>query len=208
MNIFVVYAHPEPKSFNGAMKEAAVAALTEAGHSVTVSDLYAMNFDPVLRPAQFAQRLHPDHFKALHEQKHAAEAGALPADVAAEIEKLKAADLIIFQFPLWWGSMPAILKGYIDRVFALGAVYGRGVTLLQGKKVLAAVTRSGSFAQRDEETKAFEEETRHIRYNMFGLPGLAVQAPFLVPGPGQMTEEERAAILAEYRERLLGLVSA
>ena len=208
MNVLVVYAHPEPKSFNGAMKEAAVAALTGAGHTVTVSDLYAMNFDPVLRPAQFAQRLNPDHFKALHEQKHAAETGALPADVVAELEKLTRADLIIFQFPLWWGSMPAILKGYIDRVFALGAVYGRGVTTLQGKKVLAAVTRSGSLAMRDEETKAFEEETRHIRYNMFGLPGLDVQAPFLVPGPGQMTDEERAAILAEYRQRLLELAGA
>jgi NAD(P)H dehydrogenase (quinone) len=207
VNVLIVYAHPEPRSFNHAMKEAAVQTLTGAGHTVTVSDLYAMGFDPVARPEQFVQRADPAHFKLLAEQKHAAEMGHVPADVAPELEKLLRADFVIFQFPLWWGSMPAILKGYVDRVFMVGAVYGRGVSSMHGKKALAAVTRSGSPAAREEDTAALVEETRHIHQNVFGMPGFDVQPPFVVPGPGAMSPEEREAILAEYRERLLSIAN-
>ena len=103
MRHLIVVAHPNPKSFTHALADAYGAELTAMGHEVVLRDLYAMGFDPVL---------HPSELNA---------AGA--ADVQAEQTRLKNADATAFFYPLWWASMPAILKGYIDRVFAHGVAY-------------------------------------------------------------------------------------
>jgi NAD(P)H dehydrogenase (quinone) len=202
MNVLIVYAHPEPGSFNGALKDAAVAALTEAGHQVQVSDLYAMSFDPVVRTEQFPQRAEAAHFHLQREQRHAAETGSIAADVAAEHAKLLWADLIIFQFPLWWGSMPAIMKGWIDRVFSVGTVYGRGTTALAGKKVLLSVTASGreSYEKGAQQVTA---ELSHVLNNMFAFPQFAVLEPFFAFGAGQLDDAGRAGLLREFQGRVL-----
>lgn len=89
MKVLIVYAHHEPKSFNGALRDTAVAVLTAAGHEVAVSDLHAMNFNPVAGPGDFTGPLaNPDH-------------GTLAADIVAEQEKLRWADAVILQFPLY-----------------------------------------------------------------------------------------------------------
>ena len=204
MNVLIVYAHPEPGSFSGAMKDTAVAALTGAGHRVEVSDLYAMGFDPVLRPQQFVSRADADHFHTLREQLHASQAGSHPPDVAAEHEKLLRADLVVFQFPLWWGSMPAIMKGWIDRVFSLGTVYGRNVDALKGRKVLLAVTASGGDSP-GENLAYMAGQLHHVTSNMLALPGFDILEPCYVFGAGGMTAEERALKLQEYRERLVAV---
>ena len=123
MRVLIVLAHPEPASFNGAMKDVAVATLTGLGHGVEVSDLYAMGFDPVEGPDRYAARRDADRFTAQTEQRHAWETGTLSPDVAAEIDKLERADLVIFQYPMWWYGMPAILKGWLDRVLVYGGLY-------------------------------------------------------------------------------------
>jgi NAD(P)H dehydrogenase (quinone) len=204
MNVLVVYAHPEPQSFNGAMKEAAVAALTRAGHQVRVSDLYAMKFNPVVDPAQFPERADPAFFKLQKEQRHAAETGTVAADVAAEHEKLSWADLVIFQFPLWWGSMPAILKGWVDRVFSMGQVYGRGAKGLEGRKALLSVTAS-DYGEPAEGARHLSAELTHVTGNMFALAKLEVLEPFFVFGPGTMSDEERAACLERYGSHVLAI---
>ena len=109
MRALIVLAHPEPTSFNGAMKDVAVATLTGLGHGVEVSDLYAMGFDPVEGPDRYAARCDPDSFTAQTEQRHAWATGTLGPDVAAEIDKLERADLVVFQYPMWWYAMPAML---------------------------------------------------------------------------------------------------
>lgn len=207
MKVLIVYAHPEPNSFNGAMKDAAVAALTQAGHQVTVSDLYALKFNPVAESVQFVERADPAFFNLQNEQRHAAETGTIATDVAAEHAKLFWAELIIFQFPLWWGSMPAIMKGYIDRVFSVATVYGRGLNGLQGRKALLAVTASG---RKDHEEGARNEkaELSHVLNNMLALPRLEALDPFFVFGPGSMTAAERADYLKEYQSRLLAIAGA
>lgn len=123
MHALIVLAHPEPRSFNAQLKDVAAATLGAMGWSVEVSDLCAQGFDPVEAPRHFPQRKRPEWFGVQTEQRHAAETGATGPDVAAEIAKLERADFVLFQYPIWWFSMPAILKGWIDRVFTFGGVY-------------------------------------------------------------------------------------
>jgi len=120
MHVLIVHAHPEPQSFTTSMLKTAVADLTAAGHSVEVSDLYAMNWNPVASAADFAGRKNPEYLVYALEQRHGYENGTIADDIAAEVEKVKRADLIMLSFPLYWFSVPAILKGWIDRVLISG----------------------------------------------------------------------------------------
>jgi putative NADPH-quinone reductase len=150
MNVLLVYAHPEPASFNGALRDAAVTALTAAGHPVTVSDLYAQGFNPVAGPGDVTVRSNTQAFNLGLEQMHAVKHGTLATDVEAEFAKLLAADLLLLQFPLWWFSLPAILKGWIDRVFVFGGAYDFGRTwdkgVFAGKRAMLSITASAPAA--------------------------------------------------------------
>ncbi|XP_075795895.1 NAD(P)H dehydrogenase [quinone] 1 isoform X3 [Pelodiscus sinensis] len=129
----IVLAHEETASFNHAMKDAAVAVLQEAGWSVTVSDLYQMKFNPVLsRNDIMGEPRDPSNFKYGPETAWAWEEGRLSSDIGAEQKKLEAADLLIFQFPLYWFGMPAILKGWFDRVLTQGFAYSLAKMYQQG----------------------------------------------------------------------------
>lgn len=147
MNVLIVHAHPEPQSFCSALKDAAVASLTGQGHTVEVSDLYAMNFNPVASATDFASRQQPDYLVYALEQRHAQAAATLAPDIQAEITKVQAADLLIFSFPLFWMLMPAMLKGWIDRVFVSGLFYGGKRVYdqggMRGKKALMSLTLGG-----------------------------------------------------------------
>lgn len=144
MHALIVLAHPEPRSFNAALKDVAVETLGKAGHTVEVSDLYGEGFDPVEGPRHYAPRADPDTFAPLVEQRHAWRQGRLPADVQREIERLERAELLILQFPIWWHSQPAMLKGWFDRVFISGGLYtskmryDRGY--FRGRRALCSVT--------------------------------------------------------------------
>src|SRR3982751_5796187 len=115
MKVLIVYAHPEPKSFNTGLLQHSVDVLKEQGHSVQVSDLYAMQFNPVASDADFTQRRFPEQMQYDREQKHASQHAAFAPDIQAELDKLLWCDFLILQFPLWWFSVPAIMKGWIDR---------------------------------------------------------------------------------------------
>lgn len=144
MHALIVFAHPEPRSFNAALKEVALETLEGGGHTVEVSDLYAQGFDPVEGPRHYTHRTDPDSFSPLGEQRHAWKNDTVPADVRREIERLERADLVILQFPLWWHAQPAILKGWFDRVFMSGGLYtsrmryDRGY--FRGKRAIVSVT--------------------------------------------------------------------
>lgn len=122
MKHLVVYAHPNHESFNHAILNTTVQALEKKGHDVVIRDLYALDFQPVLKPADTA----------------AMRAGQTPADILTEQQYITEADVITFIYPIWWTGLPAILKGYIDRVFAYGFAYAYDETgiakLLSGKK--------------------------------------------------------------------------
>lgn len=132
MNVLIVHAHPEPTSFNGALKDVAARSLRDAGHEVQISDLYEMGFKAVADGSDFATRSDPARLNYAREQGAAFEAGTTAADIAAEQEKLRRADHMILQFPLWWYSVPAVLKGWLERVMSFGFAYGAGKMFDQG----------------------------------------------------------------------------
>lgn len=144
MHALIVHAHPEPRSFNAALRDVAAQTLVAMGHSVEVSDLYAEGFDPVERPGHYGGRADPAYFSALAEQRNAWQTATVPADVRREIDRLERAELVILQFPLWWHAQPAILKGWFDRVFLSGGLYtsrmryDRGY--FRGRRAICSIT--------------------------------------------------------------------
>lgn len=208
MRALIVHAHEEPKSFNGAMRDVAVETLSAAGHTVEVSDLYAMRFNAVGGKHDFTTLKDSSFFKYGAEQTHASTAHTFAADVSDEQRKLFAADLLIFQFPLWWFGMPAILKGWVDRVFAAGLTYGGGRWytngVFRGKRAMCALTTGGGpsiYSPRglngDIDAILFP-----INHGMFYFIGFDVLPPFIAWGPARAEPERRTQILNDYRARL------
>jgi NAD(P)H dehydrogenase (quinone) len=115
MHAHFVLAHPEPQSFNAHLVYAGASALQAVGWSVSVSDLYAMGFDPCERSEHYTDRLDPGRFDAQSEQRHASETYTLPKTVTDELTLMDRADLLVLQYPMWWHLPPAMLKGWFDR---------------------------------------------------------------------------------------------
>lgn len=210
MNVLIVYAHPEPNSFNGALKDVAIKVLEEQGHQVKVSDLYAMNFNPVASKEDFLELENNDFFKYQAEQIAAVKNGTFTDDIYEEIIKLKWADFVLFQFPLWWLSVPAILKGWVDRVFAMGWLYGPGVGFydqggLKGKKTLVSVTTGGpgTMFSKDGISGDIMDQVLHpIHRGILSFSGMEVLPPFVAYGAAH-NEENRKKYLNSFIERLL-----
>ncbi|WP_029273428.1 NAD(P)H-dependent oxidoreductase [Flavobacterium sp. KJJ] len=107
MKNLIIYAHPNPASLNYFFKQTVLESLQESGQEIIVRDLNEMNFNPVLSLEDMnGQRM-----------------GKVSADVKTEQDFISWTDRIIFIYPIWWTGMPAIMKGYIDRVFSYGFVY-------------------------------------------------------------------------------------
>jgi NAD(P)H dehydrogenase (quinone) len=121
MHAHFVLAHPEPRSFNAHLVRSGSAALEAEGWSVSVSDLYAMGFDPCERPEHYPDST-DNRFDAQVEQRRASELASLPKVVSDEITLMDRADLLVLQYPMWWHLPPAMMKGWFDRVLAYGAV--------------------------------------------------------------------------------------
>lgn len=152
MKVLIIYAHPNPFSLNGTLKDHAIAVLKNAGHEVKESDLYAMKWKAVADTDDFPLRDDSSPFNLMLASGEAYTTGTQAEDIAAEQEKLLWADAIVFQFPLWWYGVPAILKGWIERVYAYRFAYGYkdgtnayrfGEGVLSGKRALVSVTTGG-----------------------------------------------------------------
>ena len=215
MRIFIVHAHPEPKSFSGAMTQAATEALTAAGHDVIVSDLYAMGFNPVSDRRNFTTTLDPDCFRQQAEEAHAAAHDGFAPEIQAEMDKLFWCDALILQFPLWWFSLPAMLKGWVDRVFASGGrIYGGGKWydrgVFAGKRAMCALTVGGPAPIYSEHglNGPIASILFPINHGILYFTGFTVIEPFLVHAPVRKSDQERAAELARYRGRVLALDAA
>lgn len=128
MNHLVVFAHPNPKSFGKGIVDTIQKAVEEKGDSLIIRDLYEIGFDAILKPEDFV----------------AFQSGNTPEDIRAEQNHVKWADVITFVYPVWWAGLPAMLKGYVDRVLSYGFGYeyvnGAPNGLLKGKKGLLFCT--------------------------------------------------------------------
>lgn len=161
MKVLMIYAHPNPKSFNHAILEKAKEIYEKNGHKVIIRDLYEMNFNPVLSAADFI----------------ALQNGEERLDVLKEQMYIEEADRIIFLFPNWWYGMPAILKGYVDRVFSFGFAYttveGESKGLLIDKKAII-ISTSGATLRELEEQGTIEALETTIEKGIFNFCGIDV----------------------------------
>ncbi len=213
MHVLIVYAHPEPSSFNAALKDEAVSAITSEGHGVEVTDLFAERFDPVAGRHDFRSVADAARFHYQAEQEHAAGTGAFSEEIAREQARVERADLFIFQFPLWWGGPPAILKGWIERVLAYGFAYVDGRRfesgLFKGRGAIMCVTTGGTPARFTPEGAYGEIEK--VLWPMQRLTlqylGLTVEEPFVCYGAPRVDLAARKAYLAGWRERVATLVA-
>jgi NAD(P)H dehydrogenase (quinone) len=209
MNVLIVFAHPEPRSFGRALLDRGVRTLQDCGHDVVVSDLYGMNFNPVASAADFVERRFPDALQYDREQKLASQQRSFAPDIQAELDKLLWSDLLILQGPLWWFSVPAIMKGWIDRVFANGTVYGGGGMRfdnggLKGRKAMLAMT-TGCLPDMVEADGLLGDKDVilwHLHHGTFGYSGLATLPPFLAWSIHYTDEAQRNAYLDAYEQRL------
>lgn len=198
MHTHIIHVHPEAASYNGELTRTAEHALRTAGATVTVSDLYRAGFDPVERSDHYAHRAEMARFAPLGEQRNAWATGALPGDVAAEITNLERADLVILQFPLWWHGPPAILKGWMDRVFVSGGLYTSKMRYdagyFRGRRALLSVTTGAPRAAFGQGSRGGDFDTIlwPVQYSMHYM-GFSVLPPFIsygVQGHGYSYEDE------------------
>lgn len=208
MNVLIVYAHPEPRSFGGALRDMAIDALTQQGHTVVVSDLYAEGFQAAAGPGDFTERTNKEVFELGAEQENATKHDGFSREIQGEIDRLFAADFLILQFPMWWYSTPAILKGWIDRVFAYGVAYdfertwNRGV--YHGKRAMLAFTTGAPAAvfEPDGRSGDLERVLWPLHGGVLALCGFDVLQPFTAWAVPWIDEAGRRQILAQWSQRL------
>jgi NAD(P)H dehydrogenase (quinone) len=211
MKVLIVYAHQEERSFNRALLQRALDELAAGGHEVQVSDLYAMGFDPVASEADFFERRFPDRLQYDREQKHNYQRQSLRADIAGELDKLVWCDTLILQFPLWWFSVPAIMKGWIDRVFINGPVYGGGKRYdtggLRGRRAMVATSTAAydTMCAPDGLVGALDVMLWPIQNGMLAYAGFQVLPPFVAWSVNFVDEATRRGYLDGYAERIRGL---
>ncbi len=208
MKVLIVYWHPEPRSFNSAMFHTACDTLADAGNEVRVSDLHDMRFDPVSSRKNFKTVKDPNYLKLQLEEMYATELNGFSADLDSEMGKIEWCDLMIWQFPLWGFGMPAVLKGWVDRVFARGRMYGSGrryeTGVFRGKRALLSLTTGGQEEtyRKDGANGDINAILRPIHRGNLQFFGFDVLAPQIVYAPARMTHEQRAQQLANYAARL------
>ncbi|UED87211.1 NAD(P)H-dependent oxidoreductase [Streptomyces profundus] len=211
--VLIVHAHPEPRSLTTSLASFAEAELRAAGHQVRTSDLYAMKWKASVDGDDYPAHDPAERLDVASASQLAFDGGTLTADVRAEQEKLLWADAVVFQFPLWWFSVPAILKGWFDRVFTAGFGYGDssmpkyGDGTLAGRRALISVTIGAgepSLSGRGIHGP-LAEVLFPLQHGVLFFTGLTVLEPFPVHDATDLDEEGFARVTAAYRERLAGL---
>ena len=137
MNVLIVLAHPRRDSLAGQVADAVASSLAEAGHRPEIADLYREGFDPVLMP--------PDEPDWDTEDKVYSEA------VTREMARVNRNQAIVLVFPIWWWSFPAMMKGWIDRVWNKDYAYGSKT--LDHRRALAiglSASDAEGYASREE----------------------------------------------------------
>jgi putative NADPH-quinone reductase len=197
MRALVVYCHPVPTSFNAAVLETARGALAAAGHAVTVIDLYAEGFDPVMSREE--------------REAYLGDVEMIRRRVAPHVEALAAAEALIFIFPTWYYGPPAMLKGWLERCWLPGHAFDiprhkgdRARGRLTNIRHLAVLTTSGSpwwwlKLIRDPVRALFARGLRVLFHPRCRVTWLQLYSM------NNATDADRAAFLAKVRRRLAAL---
>lgn len=207
MNVLIVLANPEAKSFCHAMADAATTALKDAGHEVVRSDLFAQGFNAVAGRHDFETTANPDRFVYQEEQALAARENAFSKEIGDEQDKLRDADLVILIFPLWWGSPPAILKGWFERVLSYGFGYVDAFRfdtgLFKGRRALIGVTTGGTIERFSPDGVYGPIDTVLYPIKRLALEymGYHVEETFAAYGAPRISDTERQDMLREFAAR-------
>lgn len=216
MKVLLVFAHPEPRSLNGALREVAVRELEAQGHQVRVSDLYADGWKSQVDREDFPTLEPGARLQVAAASGQAYAAGTLTGDVEAEHEKLLWADALILQFPLWWYTMPAILKGWVDRVFSYGLAYGVGEHsdkrwgdrfgegVFAGRRAMLIVTTGGWEEHYDARgiNGPIDDLLFPINHGILYYPGYDVLPPFVVYRVDRFDDAGFEPVAERLRERM------
>ena len=209
MNIFIVYCHPEPKSLNGTLKNLAVKTLKENGHQIKISDLYGMKFKATLDRDDFLQMENPERLMPVIEQFNASKTNSFARDIKEEMEKIGWADLIIFQFPIWYETMPALLKAWFERVLAHGFAHnmleGKIIQngFLKGKKAMLSFTAGSAketfynVIEGEDKSNLLPPISKALRFT-----GLEMIDAFAVFDAMPLSEEDAKTSFDEYKKLL------
>jgi len=210
--ILIIHAHPEKQSFCSSLKNTAVDYFKSTGAEVKVSDLYEMHFNPVGDRTDFTKLENENYFKYQAEQVFATQNNLFEERLKAEMNKLIWCDTLIFTFPLWWFGLPAILKGWVDRVFAMGLTYGAGKGIYENgtfknKTAFLTFTTGGPEVAYGTTGKNGELDTIifPIHHGMLYFLGMTVLPPFISFAPARIEDEKRKQEIERYKNYLANL---
>jgi NAD(P)H dehydrogenase (quinone) len=200
----VVLSHPEPSSFAAALAQTAVEVL-----DATLLDLYREEFDPRLSAADFTRRANTERLEPMAEHLHAVQTGTLAPDIARHVELLREADLLVLVQPMWWFSLPAMAKGWIDRTFVNGYAYcypGPPPWLgpLNDKRALAVFTSSYEASDYGDggRMRTVDDVLYPLLWGTLAYTGMQVLAPFMAYAADSVDDATRRGYLDELRARL------
>lgn len=213
MNILLVHAQPERTSLTRHLVNIAKEVLTAQGHTVTESDLYGMGWKAVFDAQDFPDRMNMERLSFIEESGHAFAKGCQTTDVEQEQNKVRAADAVVLLFPLWWFSMPAIMKGWIERVWAYGLAYGYrgagnahryGEGSFAGKRAMLAISIGGP--EKDYTPRgingSLDQLLFPVTHGALFYTGMEVLPTFAVYGSGRLDAVALADVEARWRHRL------
>ena len=189
MKHLIIYTHPNPKSFCHAILDTVVSTLIERGDDVVVTDLYEKGFSPILAASDFI----------------AFGKGEIPADILKEQEQVSWADNLIFIYPTWWFNRPAMLQGWIDRVFSRGFAFNAHdgfEALLSGKTCNLFVTYGGAEKDIAAALGSVDSAMSGMTIGTLALVGIDPIKPcyfFEVP---TVTDEQRHSMLDQVKQTL------
>jgi len=186
MKYLIIYAHPNTASFNHAIMETITEEFKKSNKEFEVRDLYKIGFNPVLSSEDLA----------------AIQKGAVPHDIKTEQDYIRAADTLIFISPIWWSAMPAMLKGYFDRVFSLKFAYditADGVIgLLTGKKAFI-VSTTGASKEDYDKMGAFKMMNLSMDMAICQFSGMEVIGHKYFSSVPYVLDQDRKQMLEELR---------
>jgi NAD(P)H dehydrogenase (quinone) len=209
----IVYAHPEPHSFVASMRDLTQKTLDARGWQTSMTDLQSIDFNAIASGADFGTRSRPDHLVYSLEQRHAWENGSIDPQIAAEVKAVREADLLVLVFPIFWYSVPAQLKGWIDRVFLSGVFYG-GTRIydrggMRGKHALVVSSLGGRDYMFGPGSihGDLNGMLRHLLQGTLGYVGFSVYEPFFAYHVPYVEPSERAEMLARLTQAVEDLES-
>ena len=210
MNIYLILAHPETKSFNASLANAQRKALIDFGHEVRFKDLYQDKFNPLLTKNDFPHIPKDQHIQFPYAQGQSYKNNTTADDVTEEHKNLSWADAVIIQFPLWLYGMPAILKGWCERVLSEGFAHEPSNNRwfenggLSDTRLLLSLTTNGKKV-------TFSSRGRHWSLdiilwpilNAFWFSGFKIIRPFIAFDVIRATDIERNNIINKVVKKAL-----